>query len=205
MAESTQHKLGRIRPPRVQITYDVEIGDAIEKKELPFIVGILADLSGKPAEALPPLKDRKFVEVDRDNFQDVLAAIRPRLAVRVPNRLDDGGSDTVNVELTFSHLDQFGPIDVINQVEPLRRLYESRCRLRDLLTKLDGNDELDQLLGQVMASADDQAALKADLAAAGTDAPAGELAAPAAPDAQGTPEAAPEAPAGDPDAAPPAG
>ena len=87
MAESTQHVLSRVRPPRVQITYDVEIGGAIEKKELPFIVGILADLSGKPSAPLPKVKDRKFVEIDRDNFNDVLASAKPRLALRVANRL----------------------------------------------------------------------------------------------------------------------
>ncbi len=165
MAESTQHKLSRVRPPRVQITYDVEIGNAIEKKELPFIVGILADLSGKPAEALPLLKDRKFVEVDRDNYQDVLGAITPRVAFRVPDKLKKDSSDALNVELRFRSLDDFGPVEVLKQIPQLRRLYEARCRLRDLLTKLDGNDDLDQLLSQVIKSTDDQAALKTQLAA----------------------------------------
>jgi type VI secretion system protein ImpB len=182
MAESTQHKLSRVRPPRVQITYDVEIGNAIEKKELPFIVGIMADLSGKPAEPLPLLKDRKFVEVDRDNYQDVLAAISPRVAFRVPDKLKKDSTDALNVELRFRHLDDFGPVEVLKQIPQLRRLYEARCRLRDLLTKLDGNDDLDQLLSQVIKSTDDQAALKSQLAAA----PAPESApapAPAAPTA----------------------
>src|SRR5436309_8496079 len=104
--QSTQHKLDRVRPPRVQITYDVEIGDAIQMKELPFVAGILADLSGKPAEALPTLKDRKFVEIDRDNFNDVLAAAAPRLALRVPNRLAKDDS-MLNVELQFKSMDDF--------------------------------------------------------------------------------------------------
>ena len=173
MAESTQHKLGRVRPPRVQITYDVEIGDAIEKKELPFIVGVLADLSGKPAEALPLLKDRKFVEIDRDNFQDVLGSIAPRLAFRVADKLKPDSTDFLNVELRFRNMDDFGPVEVLKQVPQLRRLYEARCRLRDLLTKLDGNDELDQLLSQVIKNTDDQAALKTQLAAA-APAPAAE-------------------------------
>ena len=164
-AEGTQHKLSRVRPPRVQITYDVEIGDAIEKKELPYIVGIMADLSGKPAEALPPVKDRKFVEIDRDNFHDVLASIRPRLAFRVPNKLQPDSNDSLNVELTFKHLDDFGPVEVLQQVPQLKRLFEARSRLRDLLTKLDGNDDLDGLLKQVMASTEDQTALKEQLAA----------------------------------------
>lgn len=164
MAESTQHKLSRVRPPRVQITYDVEIGDAIEKKELPYIVGIMSDLSGKPAEALPPVKDRKFVEVDRDNFQDVLSSINPRVAFRVPNRLQPGSADSLNVELRFKHLDDFGPVEVIKQVPALKRLFEARSRLRDLLTKLDGNDDLDALLKSVMASTEELAALKTQLA-----------------------------------------
>ncbi|MEI8393943.1 MAG: type VI secretion system contractile sheath small subunit [Rhodospirillaceae bacterium] len=165
MAESTQHKLSRIRPPRVQITYDVETGNALEKKELPFIAGILADLSGKPAEALPLLKDRKFVEVDRDNFQDVLGAVAPRLAFRVADKLKPDSTDMLNVELRFRSMDDFNPVEVLKQIPQLRRLYEARCRLRDLLTKLDGNDELDQLLGKVIQSTEDQAALKSQLAA----------------------------------------
>jgi type VI secretion system protein ImpB len=148
MPESLQHKLDRVRPPRVQITYDVETGGAIQKKELPFVVGILADLCGKPTEAPPPLKERKFVEIDRDNFNDVLGSISPRLALQVENKLSkDGG--TTPVELYFHHLDDFGPINVIQQVTPLRKLYDIRQRLSDLLAKLDGNEKLDFLLTEV--------------------------------------------------------
>ncbi|HWI27267.1 MAG TPA: type VI secretion system contractile sheath small subunit [Stellaceae bacterium] len=172
MAESTQHKLDRVRPPRVQITYDVEIGNAIEKKELPFIVGVLADLSGKPAEALPPVKDRKFVEIDRDNFNDVLAAISPRLAFRVPNKLVKDSPDQLNVELTFKNMDDFGPVEIIKQVPALKKLYEGRQRLRDLLTKLDGNDNLDALLKDVIQNTESQAALKKDLGEGGEQKPA---------------------------------
>jgi type VI secretion system protein ImpB len=167
MAESTQHKLDRVRPPRVQITYDVEIGTAIEKKELPFIVGILADLSGKPAEALPPVKDRKFVEIDRDNFNDVLAAIGPRLAFRVPNKLVKDSKDQLNIELTFKNMDDFGPVEIINQIPALKKLFDGRQRLRDLLTKLDGNDNLDALLKDVIGNTESQAALKKDLGEGG--------------------------------------
>jgi type VI secretion system protein ImpB len=148
MPESLQHKLDRVRPPRVQITYDVELGGAIQKKELPFVVGILADLYGKPTEAPPPMKERKFVEIDRDNFNDVLASISPRLALQVDNKLSKAGGKQ-NVELTFHHIDDFGPLNIIQQVEPLRKLYEIRQRLSDLLTKLDGNEKLDALLTQV--------------------------------------------------------
>jgi len=148
MPESLQHKLDRVRPPRVQITYDVEVGGAIQKKELPFVVGILADLCGKPASAPAPLKERKFVEIDRDNFNDVLASISPRLALQVDNKLSAAGGSS-NVELTFRHIDDFGPLNVIQQVESLRKLYEIRQRLSDLLAKLDGNEQLDALLTQV--------------------------------------------------------
>jgi len=153
MAESTQHKLDRVRPPRVQITYDVEIGDATQKKELPFVVGIMADLSGKPDQPLAKLKDRKFVEIDRDNFNDVLASIGPRLAYRVDNKLTNDGSK-LSVELRFSNMDDFTPANVVKQIEPLRKLMEARTRLTDLLGKLDGNDKLDELLQDVVSNTD---------------------------------------------------
>ncbi len=164
MAESTQKKLSRIRPPRVQITYDVEIGDAIQMKELPFVAGILADLSGKPEEPLPKLKDRKFVEIDRDNFNDVLASCAPRLAVRVDNRLAKDDTQ-LSVELKFRHLDDFNPANLVKQVEPLRKLYETRQRLMDLLAKLDGNDKLDALLQEIVDNPENQKTLKAGTAA----------------------------------------
>lgn len=163
MAESTQHKLSRVRPPRVQITYDVETGGAIEKKELPFIVGIMADLSGKPAEPLAPVKDRKFVEIDRDNLNDVLAASNPRISFRVPNRLQKDSDDQIAVELTFKHMDDFDPVEVMERVPALKKLMDARKRLRDLLTKLDGNDSLDALLKQVVQSTEEQAELKKQL------------------------------------------
>ncbi|MDG5493791.1 type VI secretion system contractile sheath small subunit [Niveispirillum sp. SYP-B3756] len=167
MADSTQQKLSRVRPPRVQITYDVENGGAIEKKELPFIVGVMADLSGKPATPLPPVKDRKFVEIDRDNFNEVLSAATPRLALRVPNKLVKDSDEQLAVELTFSHLDDFSPVEVMGQVPALKALLDARKRLRDLLTKLDGNDELDSLLNQVVRNTEDQSTLKKQLGSAG--------------------------------------
>lgn len=164
MPESTQKKLSRIRPPRVQITYDVEIGDAIQMKELPFVVGILADLSGKPAEALPKLKDRKFVEIDRDNFNDVMASCTPRLALRVDNKLAEDDTK-LNVELNFRNIDDFNPAEVVKQVEPLRKLFDARQRLMDLLAKLDGNDKLDALLQEIAENPDSQKSLKDSTAA----------------------------------------
>jgi type VI secretion system protein ImpB len=165
MPESTQHKLDRIRPPRVQITYDLELGGAIEKKELPFIVGILADLSGKPAEALPKVKDRKFVEIDRDNFNAVLASIGPRLAFQVDNKLANDGSK-LNVELKFGHMDDFTPLNVLKQVESLRKLFEARQRLTDLLAKLDGNDDLDAQLQEVVENTEGLKEIKTQVGAA---------------------------------------
>lgn len=161
--ESVQQKLLRVRPPRVKITYDVETGGAIEKKELPFGVAILSNLSGKPAEALPKLKDRKFVEIDRDNFNDVLAGSAPRVAFQVANTLAGDGSK-VNVELNFREMGDFEPVAVIKQVEPLRKLFEARQRLLDLLTSLDGNDSLDALLEDVVTSTEKQKQLKQELA-----------------------------------------
>ena len=130
MAESIQHRLSRIRPPRVQITYDVEIGNAIEKKELPFVVGVLADLSGKPAKPKPKVSDRKFVEIDRDNFNEVMSKIKPRLAFRVPNTLGGDGGDNLNVELEFENIDDFRPEQLVKQVPALKKLFEARQKLR---------------------------------------------------------------------------
>ncbi len=151
--ESTQHKLDRIRSPRVHLTYDVEVGGAIQLKELPFVVGVLADLSGKPAEALPRLKDRKFVEIDRDNFDKVLSGMKPRLAFQVDNTLQDDGSK-MNVELQFQSMDDFEPEQVVRQVEPLRKLLEARGKLTDLMNKMDGNDKLESLLQDVINNTD---------------------------------------------------
>ena len=162
MSESTQKKLDRVRPPRVQITYDVETGGALEMKELPFVVGVMADLSGKPVTPLPKLKDRKFVEIDRDNFNDVMASVSPRLAYQVPNTLQGDGS-RLNVALKFQELDDFNPEKLIGQIAPLAKLYEARKRLSDLLTKLDGNDELEALLSDVINSTDQQHALKREI------------------------------------------
>lgn len=170
--ESIQHKLDRVRPPRVHITYDVEIGDAIELKELPFVVGVLGDFSGKPQEPLPRLKDRKFIEIDRDNFNQVLAGMKPRLAYRVDNKLTNDGTK-MNVELRFNNLGDFEPDNVVQQVEPLRKLVEARRRLSDLLSKMDGNDRLDELLQEVIQNSGAQQQLSQALGLE-SPAPAGE-------------------------------
>lgn len=149
MAESLQHKLDRVRRPRVQITYDVETGGAMEKVELPFVVGVLADLSGQPKEALRPMKERKFTPVDRDNFNDVLEKATPRLAMKVQNRLT-GDDSKLAVELNFKNMDDFEPTRVAEQVGPLKDLLEMRKRLQELMSKMEGNDKLEQLLGDVL-------------------------------------------------------
>ncbi len=153
--ESIQQKISRVRPPRVHITYDVEVGGAIEMKELPFVVGVLGDFSGHPEQPLPRVRDRKFVEIDRDNFDQVLAGMKPRLALGVDNKLADDGSQ-MSVELRFSKMEDFEPDNLVQQVEPLRRLVELRQNLSDLLAKMDGNDKLGDLLQDVLQNTEAQ-------------------------------------------------
>lgn len=148
--ESSQHELGRQRPPRVQITYDVETGGAIEKKELPLVIGILANLSG----ANPPdktLKERRFVSVDKDNFDQVMGKIKPRVTFSVKNTVDASGAN-LSGDLTFKKMDDFLPANIVRSVPKLNKLFETRNRLSDLLAKLDGNDTLDSLLQEVKGS-----------------------------------------------------
>jgi type VI secretion system protein ImpB len=160
--ESTQHKLDRVRSPRVHLTYDVEIGGAIELKELPFVLGVMGDYSGKPDQPLPKVKDRKFIEIDRDNFDQVLSGMKPRLAMRVDNKLTNDGS-SMNVELRFNNMQDFEPDQVVQQVEPLRKLVETRKRLSDLISKMDGNDRLEELLTDVLRNTDQQQQLSSAL------------------------------------------
>lgn len=167
-SESTQHVLDRVRSPRVHITYDVEIGDAIEMKELPFVVGVLADLAGKPDEPLPRLRDRKFIDIDRDNFDAVLKGMKPRLAFRVDNQLADDDTKMA-VELHFNSMDDFEPEQVVNQVEPLRKLLEVRQQLSDLLAKTDGKDRLSEQLQDIISNTEllQQVSKEAGLGASG--------------------------------------
>lgn len=158
MSDSIQHKLDRVRPPRVHITYDVEIGDAVEQKEIPFVAGVLSDLSGKPEEPLPPLKERKYVEVDRDNINGVLEGMNPRLSYRVENKIEDDDTK-IGVELKFKHLEDFHPEKIAEQVEPIRKLVEARKKLYNLLGKLDGNDKLETLLQDVVSNSEKLEAL----------------------------------------------
>jgi len=166
--ESLQHKIDRVRPPRVQITYDVETGGAIELKELPFVVGVLGDFAGKSEEPLPALKNRKFVEVDPDNFNQVLAGMKPRLAFTLDNKLQDDGSK-LGVELKFKNIEDFEPDNVVQQVEPLRKLVEARKKLSDLRSKMDGNEKLESMLEDILSNADQQKELSQALGVEGKE------------------------------------
>ena len=160
--ESLQHKIDRVRPPRVHITYDVEVGGAIELKELPFVVGVMGDFVGKPEEPLPALKNRKFIEIDPDNFNQVLGGMKPRVSFNVENKLQNDGSK-VGVDIKFNSIEDFEPDNVVQQVEPLRKLVEARQKLSDLRSKMDGNDKLENLLNDVVANADKQRQLSGEL------------------------------------------
>ncbi|HXX48905.1 MAG TPA: type VI secretion system contractile sheath small subunit [Myxococcota bacterium] len=168
MPESVFDRKARVRPPRVHITYEVETGGAMVLKEIPFVMGVLADLSGQPAEALPKLKDRKFVDIDRDNFDDVLKSAKPRLALRVDNTLKGDGSELA-LELNFQKLADFRPENVVKQVAPLAKLQEVRNQLKDLLGRLEGNDRLEELLNAISDNSAVRDKLKGVLIAEGGD------------------------------------
>lgn len=151
--DSIQKRLEKVRPPRVQLTYDVEVGDAIEQKEIPFVVGVLGDFTGPadPDKPVARLKDRKFVGVDLDNFDDVMAGMAPRASYRVKNKLAEGGGEFA-VNLSFERIEDFRPEAVVQQVEPLRKLLEARTKLADLRNKMAGNERLEDLLGDVLSN-----------------------------------------------------
>lgn len=150
-SESIQKRLQKVRPPRVQMTYDVEIGDAIEKKELPFVVGVVGDFSGQSEVEQKKLRDRKFVNIDNDNFDEVMKAVEPRAVYRVPNKLTDKGGEFA-VDLKFKSMEDFRPESIVQQVEPLRKLLEARTKLADLRNKLAGNEKLEDILNDVLSS-----------------------------------------------------
>jgi type VI secretion system protein ImpB len=156
--DSVQKRLQKVRAPRVQMTYDVEIGDAIETKELPFVMGVVGDFGGNSEVEQKRLKDRKFVGIDRDNFDEVMKGVEPRAAFQVPNKLGEEGS-RFTVDLTFGSLEDFRPESVVQQVEPLRKLLEARTKLADLRNKLAGNDKLEDILNDVLSSTEKLAEL----------------------------------------------
>ena len=167
---SIHDKLARVRTPRVHITYQVETEGAQVEKELPFVVGVLGDFSGHPTQPLKPLKDRKFVQIDRDNFNDIMARMTPGVNLRVENTLADDGSELA-VQLKFNSIDDFDPGRIVKQVEPLRKLLETRDKLRDLLSKVDRSEDLENILERVLQNSEQIKALGADL---GVKVPEGE-------------------------------
>ncbi|KTQ97314.1 type VI secretion protein [Aureimonas ureilytica] len=165
MSESVQQKLNRVRKPRVHITYDVETEGAAARKELPFVVGVLGDFSGKSYEPQKPLRERKFTQIDRDNFDETLQRLTPGAQFRVDNTLSDDGSE-IAVDLKFKSMADFEPAAIVQQVEPLRKLLEARNKLRDLMTKVDRSEELESLLEEVLKNTDQIQSLASQL---GTD------------------------------------
>ena len=162
--ESTQHKLDRVRSPRVHITYDVETGGAIELKELPFVVGVLGDFTGQPTEPLPKLKERKFVEVNPDNFDSVLEGMKPHLSFSVENKLsDEPDAANLKVNLNFKSMDDFEPENIAKQVPPLKQLLDLRTRLSDLRGSLQGNDKLEELLLEAVGNTEKLDKLKGEI------------------------------------------
>ncbi|MBR0674086.1 type VI secretion system contractile sheath small subunit [Roseomonas soli] len=162
MMSSVHDKLARVRKPRVHITYEVETEGAQIERELPFVVGIMGDFAGDPTEPLKPLAERKFVQIDRDNFNDVMARIQPGLNIKVDNTLAGDGSQMA-VNLKFRSLEDFEPAKVAEQVPALKAMLETRAKLRDLMSKVDRSDELEQLLEQVLQDKDKLDKLSAEL------------------------------------------
>ncbi|MEQ8768301.1 MAG: type VI secretion system contractile sheath small subunit [Planctomycetota bacterium] len=164
MGESVFDKKRRVRPPRVNISYEVELNGAKQMKELPFVVGVLGDLSGQSKKDHGKLKDRKFVEIDRDNFDDILKSLQPRVAMKVDNKLKNDGSE-LSVELNFEKLADFSPDAIVQQVEPLKKLLEMRNQLKDLQSRTEGNDRLEELLDAIIQKPEVRDKLKEALGA----------------------------------------
>ncbi len=148
MSTSSQKFIARNRAPRVQIEYDVELYGAEKKVQLPFVMGVMSDLSGKSEEPLPPVADRKFLEIDVDNFDDRMKSMKPRAAFSVPNTLT--GQGNLAVDITFESMDDFSPAAIARKVEPLRKLLEARTQLSNLMTYMDGKTGAEELIGQVI-------------------------------------------------------
>jgi type VI secretion system protein ImpB len=163
-SNSTQHKLDRVRPPRVHVTYDVEVGDAIEMKELPFVLGVLGDFTGQPEQPLPRLRERKFVEITPDNFDQVLEGMKPHLQFSVENKLsEEQDAPQLKVDLHFKSMEDFEPENVAKQVKPIRELLDLRTKLADLRGSLQGNDKLEELLMDAVNNSDKLEKLKGEV------------------------------------------
>ncbi len=162
MSESIHDKLKRVRKPRVHITYDVDSNGSVENKEIPFVMGVMGDYSGDSTDNKKALKDRKFSQIDRDNFNEVMNNIAPSVNLKVDNTLEGDGS-TMPVNLTFNSMDDFEPQNIVDKIDPLKKLMETRNKLRDLLTKADRSDDLESLLEEVLNNADSLASLQGEL------------------------------------------
>jgi type VI secretion system protein ImpB len=173
MGSSIHDKLERVRKPRVHITYQVETEGAVVEKELPFVVGVLGDFSGNPTSPLKPLKDRKFIQIDRDNFNDIMGRMTPGLNLKVDNTLAGDGSQ-IPVQLKFSSMDDFDPGRVVQQVEPLKKLLDTRDKLRDLLSKVDRSEDLEGILERVLQSSEEMKKLAGEVKAQTPGTPGGE-------------------------------
>jgi len=159
---SIHDKLKRVRKPRVHITYEVETGGAQIDRELPFVVGVMGDFSGNPEQPMKPLKERKFVSIDRDNINDVMANIAPELNLKVDNTIAADGTQMA-VKLNFKSMEDFEPAKVAEQIEPLRKLMETRAKLNDLMSKIDRSEDLEGILEQVLQNSEDMNKLQKDL------------------------------------------
>lgn len=166
-AESIHQKLARVRKPHVHITYEVETEGAVEMKELPFVVGVIGDFSGNPTQPLKPMADRKFISIDRDNFNDIMARMTPGVNFRVENTLKGDGSEMA-VQLSFKTIQDFEPGRVVDQVEPLRKLLETRNKLRDLLSTVDRSDKLEEQLEEILKNTEKTQALAKAVGVEGT-------------------------------------
>lgn len=162
MSESIHDKLKRVRKPRVHITYDVETNGAVAEKEIPFVMGVMGDYSGDNTESKKPLKDRKFAQIDRDNFNEIMDKTAPQLNMKVANTLEDDGSE-IAVALDFHTMEDFEPHKIVEKVEPLKKLMDTRNKLRDLLSKADRSEELESILEEILSDTEAVTSLYGEL------------------------------------------
>lgn len=162
MADSIHDKLKRVRKPRVHITYDVETNGALAKKEIPFVMGVMGDYSGDNVDKKKALKDRKFSQIDRDNFNDVMGTVAPQVSMKVENTLEKNGSE-MSVSLDFKSIEDFEPHKIVEKIEPLKKLMDTRNKLRDLLTKADRSDALETILEEILSNTKAMSALSGEL------------------------------------------
>lgn len=162
MSDSIHDKLKRVRKPRVHITYDLETNGAVVEKEIPFVMGVMGDYSGDNTEGKKSLKERKFSQIDRDNFSEVMSKVNPQLRMKVENLLEGDGSE-MSVNLDFKNMDDFEPHRIVEQLEPLKKLMDTRNKLRDLLTKADRSEELESILEDVLSNTNALSSLSSEL------------------------------------------